>query len=182
MQHQVCLFQEHTKNSQCIIISLCNNMSVCFRNTQKQISSSSSDYVTSCLYVSGTHKEHSVHHHLCITSCLYVSGTHKEHSVHHHLTMKCHVYMFQEHTKNTQFIIISPCNIMCVCFRNAQEMFQERTKTAQIIISPCNIIFVCFGNAQRPLSSSSSLCITLTACLSVSGMHKERSVYHHFSA
>ena len=64
MQHPVCLFQERTKNSQFIIISLCNILFVCFRNAQRTLSSSSSHYATSCLSVSGTHKERSVHHHL----------------------------------------------------------------------------------------------------------------------
>ena len=93
----------------------CNILLVCFSNAQRTLSSSSSHYATSCLSVSGTHKE-----------C----------SVHHHLTMQHPACLFHERTKNAQFIIISLCNIL----------------------------FVCFRNAQRTLSSSSSLYVT--TCLS----------------
>ena len=105
--------------------------------------------------------------------------------------------MFQEHTKTTQFIIISPCNVIFVCFRNAQRTFSLSSSlcvTACLYVSGMHkeravhhhlsakqhvCYTVCFKNTQRTFSSSPSLCIT--ACLYVSGTHKEHSVRHHLT-
>ena len=157
MQHPVCLFQERTKNAKFIIISLCSILFVCFRNTQRTVSSSSSHYATSCLSVSGTHKEQSVHRHLTMqhpvcfrnaqrtvssssshyaASCSSVSGTHKQQSVHHHLFMQHPGCLFQERTKNAQFIIISLRNNMFELADRLVGIYKTYNCTKSVTINP----------------------------------------------
>ena len=120
MQHPVRLFQEHTKNSQFIVISLCN--------------------------------------------ILFVSGMHKEQSVHRHLTMQHPVRLFQERTNNSQFIIISLCNILVVCFRNAQRMLSS---SSSLYVTTCLSWRTGWWASTRPTTAPSPSPSTPIACSSL---------------